>query len=170
MIDALGKLNAMPREAAVAEFLKCCGSKRWAELMADARPFVSFEAACSQARTFGSKLTSEDWLEAFRHHPKIGAKKSVEAAPQEAQAWSTQEQAGVSHASDQLQTELAKLNEEYEQEFGYIYIVCATGKSAEEMLKNLRLRLGNTPEKEIRIATEEQLKITELRLRKLIRD
>ncbi len=113
-------------------------------------------------------MSSSDWLEAFSHHPRIGERKS--ALPQSARgtAWAASEQSGVEKAADDLRGALAEANREYEQRFGYIYIVFATGKSAEEMLAVARERLRNDPDVEIRVAAEEQRKITRLRLDKLL--
>jgi OHCU decarboxylase len=113
-------------------------------------------------------LEPADWLEAFRAHPKIGEKKAAGAVSQQSQQWSGQEQAGVGNANQEIVESLARLNREYEEKFGFIFIVCASGKSAGEMLSNLRERLPNDIDAELRIAAAEQAKITELRLKKLV--
>jgi OHCU decarboxylase len=112
-------------------------------------------------------LSADDWLEAFRGHPKIGEKKAEKNTGAVAQKWSEQEQASVAAASSETLQSLAELNAEYFSRFGFIFIVCASGKSPEEMLSMLRTRLENDPEKELRIAAAEQAKITGLRLEKL---
>jgi 2-oxo-4-hydroxy-4-carboxy-5-ureidoimidazoline decarboxylase len=106
-------------------------------------------------------LDGADWLEAFSHHPRIGQKTS--------EAWANEEQSGTRAASSGVLGELAKGNEEYTNKFGYVFLVCATGKTADEMLALLRARLGNSMDDELKIAAEEQGKITQLRLEKLIR-
>jgi len=113
-------------------------------------------------------LAPGDWLEAFHSHPKIGERKAAAPTAAEAQRWSEDEQSGVRNSAQQTIDALAQLNREYEEKFGYIFIVCATGKSSEEMLAILRERLGNGREEELRNAAAEQAKITELRLRKLV--
>lgn len=123
---------------------------------------------CAKADELWWSLNSSDWLEAFRSHPKIGGKKAAADISKQSQSWSNQEQSGVANAQEQTLADLATLNEEYEQKFGYIYIVCATGKSSDEMLAILKSRIGNQSDEELRIAAAEQVKITELRLRKLI--
>jgi len=113
-------------------------------------------------------LDSTDWLEAFRAHPKIGEKKAAVTQSEQAEAWSAQEQSAIQNASSGTMAALAEGNREYEQRFGFIFIVSATGKSSEEMLTLLNQRLQNDPETELRFAAEEQLKITRLRLEKLL--
>ena len=108
-----------------------------------------------------------DWLEAFSHHPKIGDVSTLREKFAATAAWASNEQSGTRNASDEVLTELADLNNTYEARFGFIFIVCATGKTAEEMLDLLKARIDNYREKEIHIAAAEQLKITKLRLEKL---
>jgi 2-oxo-4-hydroxy-4-carboxy-5-ureidoimidazoline decarboxylase len=158
---ALKALNAMPRGQLIDAFMKCCGSHRWAEAMANARPYSFEEEIFATAQTTWDALGERDWLEAFSHHPRIGETKKVGA-------WESQEQNGVRGAADSVLDALATGNREYENKFGFIYLVCATGKSADEMLELLRARLGNEPANEIRVAAGEQAKITRLRLYKLL--
>ncbi len=163
----LAMLNAMPEELAEAALLACCGSAIWARRMADARPFESVETVQSEAERIWWDLAKEDWLQAFAAHPKIGGKKA-EAAGAQSQAWSQKEQSGTAGAAAETMAELARLNEDYEARFGYIYIVCATGKTADEMLAILRARIQNGPEAELKMAAAEQAKITHLRLTKFL--
>lgn len=165
---SLKRLNELPADEAAAEFTKCCGAKRWAETMTERRPYSSVEELTRTASDIWSSLSQEDWLEAFRSHPKIGEKKATETVSAQAQQWSGQEQSGVRDADHATIDSLAKLNREYEEKFGFIFIVCATGKSAGEMLAILRGRLQNEAATELPIAAAEQAKITELRLKKLI--
>lgn len=160
--------NSIPDEEACKEFLSCCGSEQWASQMVRGRPFDNVEQLKEHARDVWWKLDASDWLEAFRRHPKIGERKAEASASQQAQQWSGQEQSGVHDASRQTLDSIVDLNQEYQAKFGYIFIVCATGKSSEEMLANLRQRLENEPDDELRIAANEQAKITELRLGKLL--
>jgi OHCU decarboxylase len=156
LADPLTLWNAMSTEEAEAAMLACCGSQRWARRMAQARPF-------DEDRLFGTadriwrELPTEDWHEAFAAHPRIGARASGQAAA---------EQADARGASPETLAALARANREYEERFGYIFIVCASGRSAEEMLDLCRRRLHNAPAEELKMAAEEQRKITRLRLEK----
>ena len=160
-------LNSLPNDLAEAEFLKCCGSKRWAERMAAARPFSDAQQLLSQSDEIWRSLSTDDWLEAFRAHPKIGEKKAAAAQSPEAQSWSAQEQSAMASASAQARSRLADLNEKYEEHFGFIFIVCASGKSPAEMLSILERRMRNDRQTELRAAAEEQRQITNIRLQKL---
>ncbi len=164
----LDQLNNLPDEAAETEFLKCCGSHSWARLMSASRPFMSVDGLTAKAHEVWSALNHEDWLEVFRSHPKIGEKKAEATVSSQSQSWSAQEQSGVHNAPVLTIAELEQFNREYLDKFGFIFIVCATGKSSGEMLAILKSRLGNDRETEIRIAAGEQAKITELRLKKLV--
>jgi OHCU decarboxylase len=135
--------------------LACGGSKRWARGMARARPFSDESALLAGADRTWLELSEDDWLEAFAAHPRIGARASGQAAA---------EQAGARGASPETLAALARANREYEERFGYIFIVCASGRSAEEMLDLCRRRLHNAPAEELKVAAEEQRKITRLRL------
>jgi OHCU decarboxylase len=168
MNQSLQRLNELSSRDAEAEFLKCCGCRNWASEMSAARPFVNVDELLTKADSTWQSLGSEDCLEAFRAHPKIGEKKAAAAQSQEAQKWSAQEQSGVNDAAAETMAALAEGNREYEQRFGFIFIVCATGKSSEEMLAILQARLQNDAEAEIAVAAEEQRKITRLRLEKLL--
>ena len=164
----LEQLNGISQQLAVAELLKCCGSTRWAHEMTEARPFASLEELCERADAVCGSLKEEDWLEAFRAHPKIGERKAATDQSQQAQSWSAQEQSGVTHAARETVDELAQKNRDYEARFGFIFIVCATGKLPAEMLGLLMSRIGNDRDDELLIAAEEQRKITRLRLEKLL--
>ncbi|HJU92549.1 MAG TPA: 2-oxo-4-hydroxy-4-carboxy-5-ureidoimidazoline decarboxylase [Pyrinomonadaceae bacterium] len=164
----LERLNSMPHEEAVKTLLQCCGSKRWAETVANARPYAGLETLIANANDVWWSLPQDDWLEAFRSHPKIGEKKAAAPVSDTSRQWSGQEQAGVSSASRETVDALAALNWAYEQKFGFIFIICATGKTSAEMLEALKKRLENDAETELSIAAAEQSKITALRLKKLI--
>ena len=161
-------MNALSQEEAESELLKACGSTLWARRMAKERPSHNLQELFEKADAVWWALDEEDWLEAFSRHPKIGEKKSERAQAEEAGKWSAEEQSGTRSADEDVRRELAALNREYLQKFGYIYIICATGKTAYEMLAILKERLMNDAEIEIRNAAEEQRKITQLRLKKLI--
>ena len=162
-------LNALPPDEALKEFLKCCGSVKWAQAMVQLRRYAaSIEGLANLGNAMWWVLEPDDWLEAFRSHPKIGEKKAAAQVATQSQTWSGQEQAGVQDANQDTIDLLAQLNREYEEKFGFIFIVCATGKSANEMLDILRERLGNEIDIELPIAAAEQAKITELRLKKLV--
>ena len=164
----LSRLNSLPAGEAAAELLKCCGSTRWAANVVARRPFAGEEELKRAADEVWWGLGREDWLEAFRSHPKIGERKAAAEVSEESRRWSEKEQAGTGLAPAGTLDALAAANREYEDRFGYIFIVCATGKSAEEMLAVLRSRLGNDPEDELRVAAEEQRRITRLRIEKLL--
>ena len=136
--------------------------------MAAQRPFASTGELLDKADSIWWSLDPTDWLEAFRSHPKIGEKKAAQATSVEARAWSEQEQSGVQTAAHDTMQALAEGNRAYEQTFGYIFIICATGKSSEEMLTILHERLHNDSDQELRIAAQEQSRITQLRLKKLL--
>jgi 2-oxo-4-hydroxy-4-carboxy-5-ureidoimidazoline decarboxylase len=152
-------------DADVRERLRrCCGSTRWIAGMAERRPFHSREGLLRAAHDVWFSLTPADWLEAFTHHPKIGDRESLRRRFAASGDLSEKEQAGVNGASATVLDALAHANERYLAKFGYIFIVCATGRSASEMLAILHERLNNDPAVEMRIAADEQAKITELRL------
>lgn len=132
------------------------------------RPFGSVTALLAAADEVWADTEAGDWNEAFSHHPRIGESRAAPAESSRAAQWSAGEQSRVSTASADVQEALADLNRAYEERFGRIYIVCASGRSAEELLAVARQRLDNEPDTELRIAAEEQRKITVLRLRKLL--
>jgi 2-oxo-4-hydroxy-4-carboxy-5-ureidoimidazoline decarboxylase len=187
------ELNALDEEAAADAFLRCCGSSRWARLMAAARPFRDADAMSATADAVWLALDRADWLEAFAAHPRIGAGGAARAgeaggagAPRPGEAaeagkaeeageegrigahWSDDEQRAVVDAGSGTRRRLAEANREYEARFGYIFIVCATGRTAAEMLGLLEGRLRHDAGDELQVAAEEQRRITQLRLRKLV--
>jgi 2-oxo-4-hydroxy-4-carboxy-5-ureidoimidazoline decarboxylase len=163
----IGHLNALPPGEAHAAFLRCCGSTRWAGAMTARRPYVSAEDLFDTSARIESTLSMADWLEAFTAHPRIGGKETLRKKFASTAEWCEGEQAGVSGADEDVLNKLAAGNAAYEERFGYIFIVCATGKTAGEMLAILEARLPNDPETELRIAAAEQAKITRLRLEKV---
>ena len=168
MKHGIDDFNALPLEDAVGELMKCCGSSKWARAVADARPFVDLDELLITADHLWWGLEPADWLEAFSHHPQIGEQKSERPPAAEASRWSAEEQSGTRGAAAETRAALAAANRAYLNKFGHIFIVCATGKSSNEMLALLEQRLPNDPAAELRIAAEEQRRITHLRLHKLL--
>ena len=145
----------------------CCGSSTWVNKMISALPAEDLVDLLEIAEEQWYACQEADWREAFSQHPKIGDLDSLKEKFAATANWAEGEQASVKQASEQTLEQLGEGNQVYEQRFGYIFIVCATGKSADEMLQLLNQRLYNNPEVELQIAMEEQLKITRLRLEKL---
>ena len=156
------RINSASPDVARAELRVCCGSRRWIDRMMTRLPFASLAEARSAAREEWFALDPSDWREAFGHHPRIGSRVTQDSSP--ASSLSSREQSGVAGAPNDVKQALVAGNREYEERFGHIYIVCATGKSAAEMLQILQSRLTNDPATEIRIAAEEHAKICDLRL------
>jgi OHCU decarboxylase len=154
----LGQLNRLSRSGAVELFLSCCGARAWAEGMTQARPYATREELFSEAEQLWRSLPRASWLEAFDAHPRIGERAAGQAA---------REQARARGASPETLAALAEANRVYEARFGRVFLVFASGKSAEEMLAICRARLHNDPETELSVAAAEQEKITRLRLEKL---
>lgn len=136
--------------------------------MAAARPFPMLENLFTTAERIWFSLPIADHLEAFAAHPKIGSQKSAKSQNDRSSNWSKNEQSGVNEAHGEVRDSLAEANHLYEDKFGFIFIVCATGKEADEMLAICRARLNNSVQTELQIAAEEQKKITEIRLTKLL--
>lgn len=146
----------------------CCGSTRWVSAMVARRPFGSVERVLAAADDTWRSLAPDDWREAFSHHPRIGERRAAAQQSERSAAWAAGEQAGVGGAPDDTRDALERANREYEKRFGYIYIVCASGRSADELLADATARLRNPPDVELAVAAEEQRRITRLRLEKLL--
>lgn len=159
-MKSLELFNRKGAEDAEKDLLKCCGSQRWARAMVARRPFKSMDDLYAAAEQEWWKLKYPDWLEAFSHHPRIGEKK--------ASGWASQEQSGARGATDETVLSLEQLNRLYEEKFGFVFLIFATGKSADQMLDALRLRLQNGRDVELKNAVTEQARITRLRLEKLL--
>jgi 2-oxo-4-hydroxy-4-carboxy-5-ureidoimidazoline decarboxylase len=157
---SIAELDTMPADSAAELLTTCCGSKRWVTRMLARRPFGSRDELTSSGETIWQELTPADWIEAFGHHPRIGAR--------DAQGLAREEQSAMTAATATTRAALAELNREYEQRFGYIYIVCATGRSADQLFTIAQSRLLNPPGVELATAALEQQKITRLRLEKLV--
>jgi allantoicase len=160
----IARLDALAPEDARAELLACCGAAAWVRAMEAARPYGDLSTAKAHARRAAEALSEADWLEAFAAHPRIGETKGGDA-----RGWSSQEQAGTTRAPAATLLALADANRAYEEKHGFRYIVCATGKTAEEMLAIARERLEGDRARELVRAADEQRKITDLRLEKLVR-
>jgi 2-oxo-4-hydroxy-4-carboxy-5-ureidoimidazoline decarboxylase len=156
-LKALNKLTAKEAEQS---FLRCCGSAQWAKKLSSARPFLNQEQLFQRAEEIWFSLSTEDWLEAFSHHPRIGGRST--------QSWANQEQRGAHQASEKTRLALQKGNLEYERKFGHVFLVCASGKTADEMLAILQRRITNDASEEMKNASQEQAKIMKIRLQKLL--
>ena len=165
MNSTLAAWNNADESSATEAMLACCGSKRWAAAMVASRPTVTVAALSEKADRMWNTMQEADWLEAFACHPRIGERKAVHPGQRSA-AWSKQEQSRTSTAQEKVLAELAEGNGLYEKRFGFTYIVCARGKSAEEMLSILKRRLASTREAELREAAEQQRQIMQIRLGK----
>lgn len=166
----LSEFNALSTDEAMKDLMRCCGSRRWASQMAARRPYNTLESVLAMADEVWAKMARADVLEAFSHHPKIGDVASLRTKFASTSQWASGEQSGVQAAGDDVLKRLAEGNDLYEKRFGYIFIVCATGKTAPEMLALLEERLRNKSDVELRIALGEQAKITRIRLGKLFQE
>jgi len=157
--------NVSPESEAVAALMNCCAAQRWAHVLASQRPFASEDALFKAADEVWATMQQEDWMQAFRAHPRIGERKAVHASAQSS-AWSRQEQASAGASEERILAALARCQVRYESEFGFPFIICATGKSADDILTILGRRLDGYPQDELREAAEQQRQITQIRLRK----
>ena len=160
--NGLQRLNALPRDAALEQFMSVCSSRRWAGSMTDSRPFTDREQLHGTAESAWLSLGPEDWLEALEGHPRIGESGGA------AEEHSRQEQAGMQDASDSSRAAIASGNREYEERFGHVFLISAAGRSPQEILSQLTKRLDNSPEEELRVAAQEHLRITRLRLDRML--
>ncbi len=166
----IAEFDRLPTEKKRELLFQCCGSHTWVDKMLSVFPFEDLVDLEESADEKWYECTEEDWKEAFEHHPQIGDINLLKEKFANTAEWAAGEQSGVSNTSDEVLQNLAEGNKLYKEKFGYIFIVSATGKSAEEILIILELRLPNSPEEEIKIAAEEQNKITKIRLEKLFTD
>lgn len=167
---SLAALDRLPAAEARAALARCCGSRRWVEAMVAARPHRTPAALHAAAEAAFDALGRDDWLEAFAAHPRIGDAAALHARFASTAAWAGAEQAGAAGAAADTLAALAAGNREYERRFGYTFIVCATGRSAAQMLDLLHRRLDHPPADELRVAAAEQRAITRLRLAKLLEE
>ena len=161
-------LNELSDAACREALTHCCGAANWVEAMLKERPFTNDQEVHQYADDFWAAATKADILEAFSHHPRIGGKLSESRGSPRGKAWSESEQSQMETAEEATKRRLEEGNHSYFDRFGYIYIICATGLEPTFMLQKLDERLRNDPETELRIAAAEQLKITHLRLEKLL--
>jgi len=163
----IAEFDHLDAEKKRAALTKCCGSSAWVNQMLTEFPVEDLVELLEAAEAQWYQCNEADWLEAFTHHPKIGDIDALREKFANTADWAAGEQSAAADAPDEILQELSKGNKLYEDKFGYIFIVCASGKSAKEMLQLLEERLSNNPAEEIKIAMEEQNKITKLRLEKL---
>ncbi|MEP6729850.1 MAG: 2-oxo-4-hydroxy-4-carboxy-5-ureidoimidazoline decarboxylase [bacterium] len=168
MTLTLAQLDTMPDAESAFTLAACCGSSTWVAAMVARRPFGSRETLLAVAEEVGLALQPSDWLDAFAHHPRIGERQPASLVSATAANWSQGEQSASSMSSEDARAALREANAEYEQRFGFIFIICANGRSANEILAALRDRLTNEPDAEMFIAAREQRQITRQRLEKLI--
>ncbi|MDO7885444.1 2-oxo-4-hydroxy-4-carboxy-5-ureidoimidazoline decarboxylase [Hymenobacter cheonanensis] len=164
----LSDLNTLAPAARAEALATCCGATAWVTTLNEQFPFSSPSALYEAADRTWYNLTEADWREAFTHHPKIGDVHALKEKFASTATWAAGEQGAVRQASQDTLESLSAGNDAYERRFGYIFIVCATGKSADEMLALLQARLPHEPSREIQVAMGEQAKITRLRLQKLL--
>ncbi|MCF6226176.1 MAG: 2-oxo-4-hydroxy-4-carboxy-5-ureidoimidazoline decarboxylase [Xanthomonadales bacterium] len=164
----LQQLNALSEKALSCELLKCCGSKNWLAGVLACRPYLTEKSLYTLSDTIWDGLSKVDYLEAFAQHPQIGNLATLKEKFSNTSGWASDEQQGANQASTEVLQALHHGNQAYLQKFGYIFIVCATGKSAGQMLELLEQRLTNEAQAELSIAAAEQNKITKLRLKKLL--
>jgi 2-oxo-4-hydroxy-4-carboxy-5-ureidoimidazoline decarboxylase len=168
MTVTLQELNSLSANEAAELFQSCCGSTEWVKAMIARRPYDSEMRLLMTADDVWNSLKPDDWREAFRHHPPIGGKKAAVEQSARAQEWSKGEQAQVNVASSSIHDQMSLVNRAYEAKFGYIFIVSASGKAGDDILEGARKRLRNDADRELNVASEEQKKITRLRLQKLL--
>jgi OHCU decarboxylase len=167
MTVTVAALDAMPAREAREALASCCGAPAWLDGMETRRPFRTRDALLAAADDVWRALSPRDWMEAFAHHPRIGERHAAAAQGATAQNWSSGEQSRVAAADTTVKERLAEAQRAYEARFGHIFLICATGKSADEILAAVRARMTNDASVELRVAAEEQRKITRLRLEKL---
>jgi 2-oxo-4-hydroxy-4-carboxy-5-ureidoimidazoline decarboxylase len=165
---SLAQLNSLDKEQAQQAFLQCCTAMAWVNNMVASRPYANEEALRGTANIHWQGLSEQDYLQAFEGHPQIGDVNTLRARYANIKALAGDEQGAVSEASDAVLEALSQANQAYLDKFGFIFIVCATGKSAAQMLALLQARLPNDRHSELSNAAQEQQKIFHLRLEKLL--
>ena len=168
MTITVAQLDTLPDAEAAFKLAACCGASAWVSGMLARRPFASRDQLFTASEEVARTLRDSDWLEAFAYHPRIGKRNSNAVVSTTAESWSIGEQSASATASTAVRAALADANAEYEERFGFIFIICASGRSADEILAALRERMDNEPGAEIFVAAREQQQITRLRLEKLI--
>lgn len=168
MPSGLRRLNSMTASEAEAAFHTCCGCRLWARRMAGVRPHATADELFDEADKQWASLGPAEWREAFSHHPRIGETNLGQPRFAETASQSAREQSGMAAATAEVRAEFLRLNAEYERKFGHVFLICATGRAAPEMLEQLRSRLNNDPSTELGNAAAQQSLITRIRLRRLI--
>ncbi|KAG5180412.1 putative OHCU decarboxylase [Tribonema minus] len=163
--DAMSLLNALPPQRARAELLRCCTCNRWADEVLRHMPFSSESQARNTLDACWAAMGPQEWLEAFSAHPRIGAGGGDHKKPS---GWEAEEQKGAATAGQQVLQGLREWNRKYDDKFGFVFLICATGKSADEMLAALRARYHHHASTEMAVAAEEHRKITQIRFTKLL--
>jgi 2-oxo-4-hydroxy-4-carboxy-5-ureidoimidazoline decarboxylase len=164
MNDVLARWNSLDPESATREILPCCGSQAWAEALTAKRPYTNEASLFATSDAIWLSLPEDAWQQAFDSHPRIGQKHTQTQATEESLRWSAQEQRAALSEDTAAKLSLEDANRRYEQRFGRIFIVCASGKSASEILSILEARMNNDPQTELHEAAEQQRQITQLRL------
>ena len=166
MNTRLAHWNTLPPEQAAHEILPCCGSLSWARALSALRPFEDAAMLLAASDKIWRELPLADWIEAFQSHPRIGETRSQEESSTRSARWSSQEQSSAAMSPDSVKLALGEGNRDYEKKFGRIFIICATGKSANEILQDLQRRLKNDHANELQEAAEQQRQITQIRVKK----
>jgi OHCU decarboxylase len=164
--SALARLNALPRDRAEEELRAVCGSTAWARAVAERRPFADPSALVDAAEAAWDALAKADWLEAFAAHPRIG--ESRMAGGSDASTWSREEQARAMGSEAGIRARLAEAQRRYEERFGHVFLICASGKTAEDIITACSARLDSEPAAELDVAAGEERKIGRLRLAKCL--
>jgi 2-oxo-4-hydroxy-4-carboxy-5-ureidoimidazoline decarboxylase len=164
MNDVLARWNSLDTESATREILPCCGSQAWAAALTTNRPLANEAELLAASNTIWLSLPEDAWQEAFDSHPRIGQRHAQTHATEESLRWSAQEQRAALSQDASAKLALEEANRRYEQRFGRIFILCASGKSASEILSILEARINNDPQTELHEAAEQQRQITQLRL------
>jgi 2-oxo-4-hydroxy-4-carboxy-5-ureidoimidazoline decarboxylase len=164
MNKVLARWNSLDPAAAAREALPCCGSQAWAGALASRRPIADEASLMEASAGIWLALPPQAWQEAFDSHPRIGQRHAQAHATGESLRWSAQEQSTALPKDEAVRLELDEANRRYEQKFGRIFIVCATGKTPAELLAILEARMKNDAATELRVAAEQQRQITQLRL------
>jgi 2-oxo-4-hydroxy-4-carboxy-5-ureidoimidazoline decarboxylase len=166
MNSILARWHTLPPREAVAEILSCCGSPAWARKLTAMRPFANEQKLFDAADECWQGLPPSDWLEAFRSHPRIGEQHSQNKTTATSAAWSKSEQSQMKDADAAILMRMREGHREYEERFGRIFIVCASGKKPAELLRILEQRLKNDPAQELLESAAQQKQIMQLRLRR----
>ncbi len=167
-LKGIDRINQLPADEVRKALLDCCGSRAWVDQMLAQRPFADDAQLFENADRIWARLGRKEWLRAFRHHPPIGSKRAKSKQSNAARQMSAGEQSAATKSSPETLKVMQAANQAYQATFGHVFLICATGKSADDILKSLQVRLSNSSDTELRVAAEENRKITQLRLEKLL--